>query len=110
MSFAVFIHLVIFCLLLNKRLYKDDYDVSVGAIMTPILLLLLYPLIIIPLVLTCIAKDLIKKHEGFLTWHRSSVGDLVQRFTFTLLFISSISVLISCINADPDSTPTTDKV
>jgi hypothetical protein len=72
--------------------------------MTPLILLTAYPIIGIPLVLVCIAKDLLVKHEGFLAWHRNSVGLLLQRMVFTTLtFISflTFSVCNSTLQTGP---------
>jgi hypothetical protein len=90
---AVFVHLLVFCILIHN-------NSGVGYSLIPILLLSIYPLIIIPLVITCIAKDLIKKHEGFLTWHRNSVGDLVSRFTFGMFFMISVVVVKNCSSGE----------
>jgi hypothetical protein len=84
-ALTVFIHLLLFCITYS---------------LIPILLLSIYPLIIIPLVIVCIAKDLIKKHEGFLTWHRNSVGDLLSRFTFAIFFMISVVVVKNCSSND----------
>jgi uncharacterized protein YqgC (DUF456 family) len=64
--------------------------------MIPLILLPAYCLFSIPLLLACITKDLLVKHEGFLAWHRNSVGTLVQRLFFSLLALISLCLFTTC--------------
>jgi hypothetical protein len=43
----------------------------------PILLLVIYPIILIPLVMVAMCHDIYVKQEGVLTWHRDSFGILL---------------------------------
>ena len=65
------------------------------------LLLLIYPLILIPVVITLMIRDIQVKSEGFLAWHRDSIGLLVQRFCFSSLMVISMSIFISCADNTP---------
>jgi hypothetical protein len=83
--------------MLMRKLF-DGSDISIAVLMLPLLLLTIYPIIGVPAVLFCIAKDLLTKREGFLSWHRNSVGELLQRLFFSILLMTSFAVFTSCEN------------
>jgi hypothetical protein len=39
------------------------------------------------------------KNEGVLSWHRDSLGLLVQRFFFTILVFLGITIFEGCVNS-----------
>ena len=63
---------------------------------SPLLLLTIYPLILIPIVTYFMIQDIMVKREGFLVWHRDSIGLLAQRWVIGLLLMIAISVLDGC--------------
>lgn len=73
----------------QKKLNATDVTI-------PLLLLLSYPLILIPIVIVLMIRDIQVKSEGFLAWHRDSIGLLIQRFCFCLLMLISVSIFVKC--------------
>ena len=78
----------------------QECTLSVAKILWPLLLLSIYPVVIIPLLIAFIFRDIVVKREGLMAWHRDSIGVLVQRFFFSLIIMSSILTLRGCLNAD----------
>lgn len=62
----------------------------------PILLLLSYGIVLPPIVLGFMIKDIKVKAEGFLSWHLDSLGILIQRFLFAILCLVCILMFESC--------------
>jgi hypothetical protein len=71
--------------------------------MLPLLLLMIYPLVLIPMVIVFMIRDIQVKSEGFLAWHRDSIGLLLQRFLFCFLMLLSVIIFENC--EDTNSVP-----
>lgn len=111
MLFVIFVlvHLIAFVCML-----KIEYEVknSVSHIQTvdksltfrfslfkqtcPLFLLIMYPIIFIPVIITLMIVDIRKRSEGLLVWHRDSIGELVGKWFMTLLILISFSVFYHC--------------
>jgi hypothetical protein len=70
------------------------------------LLLVIYPIIVIPIVIVLMIRDLLVKQEGVLTWHRDSFGILLQRFVISVLMMAVLVIYRNCANNSliPDGT------
>lgn len=62
----------------------------------PILLLVIYPIVIIPVVMALMIRDIAVKQEGVLTWHRDSFGILLQRLIIAVLIMSVFVIYVNC--------------
>jgi len=90
-------HCIVFCIFVkNYALNSSHY--SIKTMLLPILLLVIYPIVIIPFVLVTICQDLAIKGEGVLCWHRDSLGELLQRFILCILILACIIIFENCID------------
>lgn len=64
--------------------------------MLPILLLVSYPIVLIPIIIWLLCKDIAVKGEGVLTWHRDSLGILMQRLFICILILTCIVIFENC--------------
>lgn len=102
LTIIVLAHTITFCFLLrgyvvNKAAYPLNY------LVLPLLLLVIYPIILIPLVFVIMCIDISYKREGILAWHRDSFGTLFQRFILSLLIMTCVVIFVNCSNYEDKS-------
>lgn len=67
------------------------------------MLLVVYQIVLIPTIVVFMVRDILVKQKGLLTWHRDSLGILVQRFCFCLLVVIGIALFETCtVDGDRD--------
>lgn len=96
-SFTAFvlIHTLTFCILLDD-VSNLKRNLTAFDVILPLMLLLIYPLVLIPIVAVLMIRDIQVKSEGFLVWHRDSIGLLLQRFCFCSLMVISMAIFTRC--------------
>jgi hypothetical protein len=57
-----------------------------------------YTIVLVPIMLVIIIRDLIRKQEGVLCWHRDSIGELVSRFVLCVLLFVFALMLEDCVD------------
>ena len=78
-----------------KTLLKGS-NKSIYFVTLPVLLLLSYGIVLPPIVLAVVVKDVKVKNEGYSIWHLDSMGLLFQRFIAALLILICLLIFESC--------------
>lgn len=67
------------------------------------MLLLAYSVVIPPLIVCALSRDVKAKGDGFMIWHLDSVGILLQRFCFSILVFTCIIIFEVCDSDNNDT-------